>query len=176
MSAPDTAPTVRERLEQLLPEVREADHLDVKTAQGRCDMRRFLAGMFSCSPAWLRLLYRLRRVLAGVLGLRHADLAEGPALRPEDVPLAPGGALKFLTVRDAREDDFWIAWAGDRHLDGWIAVLDEPLPDGLHRFHVHTVVRYRHWTGPLYFNLIRPFHHLVAAAMVRAGVRAGDVK
>jgi len=171
MSAARTGQIIRQRLEQLLPEARDADYLDVKTATGRCDLRRFLAGMFSYAPAWVTLLYRLRRVLARVLGLRHADLAEGPVLRPEDVPMAPGGSLKFLTVRAAQEDDFWIGEAGDKHLTGWIVVLVEPLPDGLRRFHAYTVVRFRHWTGPVYFTLIRPFHHLIALGMVRAGVR-----
>ncbi|MCP4630164.1 MAG: DUF2867 domain-containing protein [bacterium] len=31
------------------------------------------------------------------------------------------------------------------------------------RFYVITVVHYKHWTGPVYFNLIRPFHHLVVS-------------
>ncbi len=169
------APTVRQRLEEVLPEAREADHVDVKTAQGRVGLRRFVAGMLSWSPGWMRLLFWLRGGLAKLLGLSHADLTEGPPLRPEDVPMHPGGNIKFLTVSAAREDDFWMAEAGDRHLNGWIVVLAEPLPDGLTRFHACTVVRYRHWTGPLYFNLIRPFHHLIAAGMVKAGVRAGDV-
>ena len=30
------------------------------------------------------------------------------------------------------------------------------------------IVDYRHWTGPVYFNVIRPFHHLVVAAMLRS--------
>ncbi|NQY75258.1 MAG: DUF2867 domain-containing protein [Candidatus Margulisbacteria bacterium] len=28
-----------------------------------------------------------------------------------------------------------------------------------------------HWTGPIYFNLIRPIHHLVVTKMAKAGVR-----
>lgn len=161
------------RLCELLPEAAHADHVDVKTVQGRCGMRAFIAAMLSWSPGWVALLYRARRALAWALGLQHADLAEGLPLRPGDVPMGPGGEVKFLTVAAAREDDFWIAEAGDKHLNCWIAVLAEPLPDGLRRYRVYTVVRFRHWTGPVYFTLIRPFHHLIAAGMVRAGARAG---
>ncbi|WP_422698682.1 DUF2867 domain-containing protein [Desulfosarcina cetonica] len=32
-------------------------------------------------------------------------------------------------------------------------------------------MRYRNWTGPVYFNLIRPFHHLVVREMMKAGAR-----
>ncbi|MEV4094105.1 DUF2867 domain-containing protein [Streptosporangium saharense] len=35
--------------------------------------------------------------------------------------------------------------------------------------YVAVVVHYHRWTGPVYFTVIRPFHHLVA----RAGVRGG---
>ncbi|MGE6761631.1 DUF2867 domain-containing protein [Corallococcus interemptor] len=31
---------------------------------------------------------------------------------------------------------------------------------------------YRNWAGPVYFNVIRPFHHLVVARMARHGALA----
>jgi hypothetical protein len=47
----------------------------------------------------------------------------------------------------------------------------EPLANDLIRYYIVTIVHYLHWTGPVYFNLIRPFHHLVVARMARAGAR-----
>jgi hypothetical protein len=38
------------------------------------------------------------------------------------------------------------------------------------QLHVVTVVRYKNASGRVYFNVIRPFHHLVVGAMVRAGL------
>ena len=38
------------------------------------------------------------------------------------------------------------------------------------RYYVVTAVNYKHWTGPVYFNLIRPFHHLVVSRMAKHGV------
>ncbi|MCP4674680.1 MAG: DUF2867 domain-containing protein [Deltaproteobacteria bacterium] len=35
----------------------------------------------------------------------------------------------------------------------------------------HYWVKYHHWTGPVYFNVIRSFHHFVVWAMVRTAVR-----
>ncbi|MEW5773200.1 MAG: DUF2867 domain-containing protein [Thermodesulfobacteriota bacterium] len=174
MNAAGDATRIRQRLAEVLPEAAGADHVDVKTVQGRCGMRRFLAAMLSWTPGWAAALFKARGVLARVLGLRHEDFPAGSPIAPEAVPMAPGGSLRFFVVRAAQEDDFWIAEAGDKHLDAWIAVLAEPLPDGLRRYHVCTVVRHRHWTGPLYFALILPFHHLIVAAMAKAGVREGD--
>jgi hypothetical protein len=49
-------------------------------------------------------------------------------------------------------------------------VVVEPLTMG-NRFLVVTIVHYRHWTGPVYFNVIRPFHHIVVWQMMKAGAR-----
>jgi hypothetical protein len=51
-------------------------------------------------------------------------------------------------------------------LTGYLAVVAEPLAHGRTRFHNITVVKYHRWTGPLYFKVIRPFHHLVVRSMV----------
>jgi hypothetical protein len=50
-------------------------------------------------------------------------------------------------------------------------VAREWLGDGVNRFHVATVVNYCHWTGPVYFSVVRPFHHLVVRQMMRAAAR-----
>ena len=47
----------------------------------------------------------------------------------------------------------------------------EPLGNNPNRYYIVIIVHYLHWTGPVYFNLIRPFHHLVVWRMARAGAR-----
>ncbi|MCP5103876.1 MAG: DUF2867 domain-containing protein, partial [bacterium] len=42
--------------------------------------------------------------------------------------------------------------------------------------HVVTIVHYKHWTGPVYFNLIRPFHHLVIRRMMKAALKNSGKK
>lgn len=170
---------VRQRLEALLPAAKGADHVDVKAGVGEVSLREFLAGMFSYAPGWVRLLFRLRGALAAALGLQHEDVWNAP-LRPEDVPFAPGELVKVFVVDAANEAEdesqggaYWIASGRDTHLDAAIAVLVEPLEGVRRRFHVYTVVTYKRWTGPLYFNLIRPFHHLLVGAMLRAALRGG---
>ena len=75
-------------------------------------------------------------------------------------------------MKDAKENVYWVAETPeDKHLKAYFGVVVEKLSDSITRFHVFTTVRYIHWTGPVYFNLIRPFHHLVVSSMMKAGIR-----
>jgi hypothetical protein len=61
--------------------------------------------MLSCAPWWIVLLYRLRELLVGVLGLvRHSAPLELPKLQLEEVPFSPGDKAAFFTVRGAEEE------------------------------------------------------------------------
>ncbi len=135
-------------------------------------MRQFIAMMLSYSPIWLKSLYRVRGVFVRLLGLNKQDAPEVlPEIRAEDISLTPGREASFFIVRIAQDENFWIAETpDDKHLTAYFGIAVEPLPDGLKRFHVITIVKYRHWTGPVYFNLIRPFHHLVVKQMMKAGI------
>lgn len=150
--------------------VARADHADVVRVRGQVSLQAFLAGMFGRRPAWLRFLYWLRSGLAFLLGLGRETPPGEADLRPGDVPMAPGAAFGFLTVLSADKDRHWIAMGEDRHLRAWLGVLTTPEPRGGNRFNVVTVVVYRHWIGPIYFNIIRPFHHLVVRRMAKAGL------
>ena len=151
---------------------KQADYIDVKVFEGETTLRRFIASMLSYYPWWLVLLFRIRKVLVIVLGLvKHEEPEELPNLQPEDVSFTPGENVSFFTVRHAREDVFWVSETpDDKHLRAYLSVIREPVSDSLNRFHVVTTVFYKHWTGPLYFNLIRPFHHLVVSRMARHGL------
>ena len=65
-----------------------------------------------------------------------------------------------------------MAAAVDSPLSAAFGVMVAPLANGRRHFSVLTIVSYRGWTGPVYFNVIRPFHDLVVGGMVRAGTRA----
>ncbi|WP_214416300.1 DUF2867 domain-containing protein [Sphaerisporangium fuscum] len=149
--------------------VSEADHIDVKTAESRASLREFTAGAMSWRPGWLRALFRARAVLARLLRLRDPDVPAGRPLAPEEISLVPGDKIAFFAVSAAAEDRYIVLEAADTHLTARLAIVTTPSADGDARFDVITVVKYHRWTGPLYFNLIRPFHHLVVAGMTRAG-------
>ena len=150
-----------------------SDHVDIKTVEGETSLRQFIASMLSYYPWWILCLYRIRVILVKLLGLYKQPVPEAlPKLVPQDVSFVAGEAVTFFTVRLAEEEHYWVGETPkDKHLIAYFGVVAEPLNDNRNRFHVATIVQYKHWTGPVYFNLIRPFHHLVVGRMMRAGIR-----
>lgn len=160
----------------LRPFLAGADHVDSKEVHGQVNLEQFLLGMLAYYPWWLELLYKVRGVLAKILGLTEPPEDKGfDEIIPRQISFTPGDTALFFTIRDARQDSHWIAETPvDKHLKAYVAVLYQPSASSYATFKVITIVHYLHWTGPVYFNLIRPFHHLVVSRMARAGTRAGN--
>jgi hypothetical protein len=152
----------------LRPFLDGADHLDVKSSPTSLELEPLLGQLLAWRPGWLRLLFALRGLLARLLSLKHKLPSHTPSTR--DL-MQPGGVPGLGEIALVKPPDLWVATLEDRHLQAHIILALEPLPAGGSLVHLGTVVRYRHWTGPLYFNLIRPFHHLVVWAGLRAAVR-----
>lgn len=154
--------------------LKDCDHVDVKTVESTNDMRAFIAGMLNYAPRWMVFLFRVRGVLARLLGLRHEDSPGPRRWEPDEIPFKKGASLSFFTIYDAKPDRHYIAYARDTHLVGYLAIIAERLPDAVKpwRYHVVTIVKYQHWTGPVYFNVIRPFHHIVVHYMAAAGAKS----
>ena len=150
----------------------KADFTDVKVYEGQTTLRKFIASMLSYYPWWIVQLYRIRKLLVGVLGLvNHKEPEELPNLQAGDISYTPGQNVSFFIVRCAKKDIYWISETPeDRHLRAYFGVIKEPVSNSTHRFYVITTVFYKHWTGPIYFNLIRPFHHLVVSRMAHYGL------
>lgn len=150
---------------------RDVDHVDVKSIQSEADLRGFISGMLSFHPWWIILLYRIRALLVVLLGLVRHEMPDGlPRIAPQDLSFTPGDRASFFTVSIAKEDAYWVGETPtDNHLKAHVGVVAERLDRRRTRFHVFTAVKYLHWTGPVYFNLIRPFHHLVVRRMMKAG-------
>ena len=163
---------------QLKGLLRNADHVDVKTVQGQVDLSGFIAAMLSFRPAWLVFFYRIRKVFVRLLGMRQDD--DPKMLKPlyaEDIPFHPGKTASFFIVRHAQKDRYWIAETPEeKHLRAFFGIFIQSVNQRVNRFHVMTVVHYKHWTGPVYFNIIRPFHHLVVRQMALAGTETNQRK
>jgi len=155
---------------ELVPFLVGANHIDVKTVTGSVDLRLFMSGMMSYQASWVTFLYGVRAVFVRFLGMHQESIPRFPRLQPEDIPMQVGRSLAFFKVRMAKEECYWIGEVEDTHLNGVLAVIVEPLQGEQKRFHVLTVVHYQNWAGPVYFNVIRPFHHLVVGSMARAGI------
>jgi hypothetical protein len=90
-------------------------------------------------------------------------------MQPKDISFVAEEPAAFFSVKMAKEDRYWFAGISESHLTAHLGVVMEPGQPN--RFHVLTIVHYNRWTGPVYFNVIRPFHHLVVGQMMKAGVR-----
>jgi hypothetical protein len=161
--------------EALRPFTEGADHVDVKTVESEASLRAFIAGLLSYQPAWVTALYGVRWAFVRLLGMRQQGMPRARRMLPEEVPMTPGHAAAFFTVRQAEEERFWVVSVADTHLEATLAVVVEPTGSFRRKFHVVTLVHYRKWTGPVYFNVIRPFHHLVVGGMARFAARAAPV-
>lgn len=146
-----------------------ADHVDVKSIEGDVSLRQFIAGMISYSPAWLKFLYGVRWFFVRLLGMKQEGVPGGLNMKPEDVAFTEGAPAIFFTVQMAEEHSYWFAAASESHLTAHLGVV--VAPGQPRRFHVLTIVHYHRWTGPVYFNVIRPFHHIVVRQMMKAGVQ-----
>jgi len=150
-----------------------AHHIDVKVFEATITLREFLAGMFSYYPAWIKMLYRVRWGFVRLLGMKQAGIPQMSHIRPEDVNFAKGDKQAFFTVYDAQEDAYWLAGASESHLTAYLGVIAEPTAGQVTKFHVVTIVHHKRWTGRVYFNVIRPFHHVVVHKMGQAGAGGG---
>ncbi len=150
--------------------VKGANHVDVKMVEGSCSLREFILGFIDYYPAWIKFLYQVRRALVPLIGLKQEGVPKRLNLTPDQVPFEPGKYLSFFKVRLAEENHYWVACAEEAHLAAYVAIVAEPLDNGKQRFYVITLVYYKKWTGVLYFNVIRPFHHVVVSNMARSGI------
>ena len=166
----------RSEIPELAAVLDGADHVDVKSVESEMGLREFVAAALSFRPWWVTALFGVRSVFAWLLRLQQAGppTAARRRLRREQIPFRVGAAVSFFTVTAAQEDRFLLMSASDTHLTGYLAfvvVPADPASGSVRRCDVVTVVRYHQWTGPLYFFVVRPFHHLVVGGMVKAGAR-----
>jgi hypothetical protein len=162
-----------ENIEEIRKLFVSADYIGVKSVDTEDALEQFLIKIFSYRPALIRLLYRIRAPLVRLLGFRQDPLPDIEEWIPPEFPMLPCGAVWFFTVQQVKKDRFWIAGCPrDRHLDADLAVVARPLQGRRKRFYLVTVVRYKHWTGPVYFNLIRLFNLLLINRMARYAARS----
>jgi Protein of unknown function (DUF2867) len=155
-------------LEMLFEKV---NYFDVKSAVTKQSMREFIAGALSYQPGWITFLYGVRMIFVRFLGMKQEGVPKAQKFKAEDISLTPGEKATFFTVTKAKDEHYWVVEANDKHLKATLLAVVEPLTDGLKRINLITLVYYHNWAGPVYFNVIRPFHHLVVQGMINAALR-----
>jgi hypothetical protein len=169
---PDQAMDYLNRTEEIKALFKDADHVSLKTIESEDLLETLLSKMFSYRPKLVRLLYRVRAPLVRLLGFKQDPMPVLGEWIPDEFPMFPCGNVWFFTVRRVEKDHYWIAGCPrDRHLDADLAVVAEPLEGQCKRFYIVTVVRYKHWTGPVYFNVIRLFNYFLINRMAHSAAR-----
>ena len=158
------------QIEELQPLLKGADHIDVKIVEGNISHEEFISSFLSF-PKWIQFLFKLRLFLAKFFGLQHKSVTD-PILESKDIPLTIGDSIRSFTVVMVKKNQYWVVESpNDKHLKAYLGVFTEPLQGDNKRFYVVTVVYYKHWTGPVYFNIIRPLHHLLVFALAKSAVK-----
>jgi len=149
-----------------------ANHIDIKLAVGKVTMNQFVAGMFNYQPAWMSFLYRVRWGFVRLLGMKQEGIPQALNVNPDTLDLTVGDKLAFFDVDAVESDRYLFVSASESHLKATLGVIREPLADGNSRYYAVTIVHYKNWAGPVYFNVIRPFHHVVVSQMLKAGIQS----
>ncbi|MFC0626999.1 DUF2867 domain-containing protein [Kribbella deserti] len=147
-----------------------ADEFDVKTAFGEVELREFAAGALGWSPAWVKALFGVRVVFAAMLRLDKPAVSMNARPTPEGMDFTPGSRISFFTVVRAEEGRYLLLEAADNHLTGYLALTVEP-GERSNRLSLVTMVKYHRKAGRAYYQVIKPFHHLIVTGMVQAGAR-----
>ena len=148
-----------------------ADHIDIKSDVGTVSMNQFIAGMFIYQPAWISFLYRVRWLFVRLLGMKQEGIPQPLHFDAETLKLTVGDKLGFFDVDAVEPNRYLFLSAEESHLKATLGVICEPLDDTNSRFYAVTIVHYKSWAGPIYFNIIRPFHHIVVRQMLKTGIQ-----
>ena len=161
---------------EIAPLLADADHIDVKTFQSEKSLCQFIAALLSYQPAWITFLYGVRWFFVRLLGMKQTGIPGARQLQASDISMTPGGDALFFQVVAAAEERYWFAEAAESHLTAKLGVVAEREAGEPTTYHVVTVVHYKSWAGPIYFNVIRPFHHLAVGSMGRYASRSDMIE
>jgi hypothetical protein len=144
-----------------------ADHVDVRSLDGTVSLKTFTAGVLSYRPGWMSALWHVRVCLLRLLGQGEREIPDRERFTEQTLPVEAGEHAGFFEIVASDGETYWVAEGRESHLTAVLAVSMEHLQNGMRRFHLITVVWYLNRAGWIYFNLIRPFHHLVVWCAMR---------
>ncbi len=140
--------------EALLTGAQFADAFCIEVDDRDLDARSAAERMMARQPRWAMALTALRNLLVAPLGLKTSGRAD-----------APRDMIGIFPVVSETPDRL-IAGFNDRHLD-FRVVVDVSAPGGVGQVTATTVVKTHNWFGRSYLAIIKPFHRLIVAALLR---------
>ena len=123
------------------------------------------------APQFVETLMGLRNKMVKVAGLKTGE--DQPSTRAEALNQFTGKPGEYLGLFKIYEhtDTEIILGEDDKHLDFRLSLLLTPSDSRSQKLSMTTVVTYNNWMGPLYFTVVKPFHKVIAKAMLKAIVK-----
>jgi hypothetical protein len=99
-------------------------------------------------------------------GLKAPEVKDKEVL---EVPIKVGAVVGLFKILGISENEV-LAEEDDKHLNFRISIILDSIPSSTgnrYSFKFSTVVQYTHWTGKVYFFIIKPFHKIIVPVMMR---------
>jgi hypothetical protein len=139
----------------LLAGAQFADAFRIEIAGHALDARRAAQRMLGRSPRWIEMLLSLRNLLVAPFDLRTSGESQ----------TSPGEMIGIFPILSEAPDRL-VAGFNDRHLDFRVVVDVAPSGPG-QQVTATTLVLTHNLPGRIYLAIIKPFHRLIVAAMLR---------
>ncbi|MDO3385657.1 DUF2867 domain-containing protein [Gilvimarinus sp. SDUM040013] len=117
--------------------------------------------IFAYMPQWVTKLMWLRNRIVQLLGVE----LQGEGMAPKNSELAVGDSAGFLVVKEKYCDEI-ISFAEDKHMTFYLSVAKRQ-----QLVVISTLVNQKTLFGKLYVAAIRPFHYVVARAVISSAVK-----
>jgi len=120
------------------------------------DNNELISAFFTSSPPWVDKLFTLRNKLLGFFGFK-TDMGELDA-KP---PFIEGQKVGFFYLYILGKNEV-IMGEDDKHLDFRVSFLTEE-----NKLIITTAVMFKNKFGKIYFFIVKPFHKIIVAIMVK---------
>lgn len=125
---------------------------------------------FRSAPNWIGWLFQLRNRLVTVFGLKTGNREEDWQVLLDNFTCEPGQNMGLFKVYERHAQEV-ILGEDDKHLNFRVSLFQtQPAALQPQKLSIATTVKFNHWSGRLYFFLIKPFHKAIVKRMLRSTV------
>ena len=157
------------------PEVRY-DYLDsfgsiLQDPDNKVGVNDLVKAFFSAGPKWIGSLFRLRNKLVSVAGLKTSR-GDEHYQQLQKFNCEPGAQVGIFRVFEVFDHEV-ILGQDDKHLDFRVSLFlkKDTKEKEIKHLVISTIVTFNHWSGRLYFLVVKPFHRLIVPAIVTSVIR-----
>lgn len=142
----------------LLSEYFPADYSDtfqkMRLRKPALNPEELMRRVFTCPPAWIYVLMKLRNILVKPFGLKTGKLED-----------------RLPEMIRARNDREIVIGMEDTHLNFYVSLWCSSLQNGCQMLAVTTVVRYHNTWGRMYFLCIKPIHRILVKSLLNKSLK-----